>query len=61
MNLKREMTWKRLEEIAAKKASASNEAVLVSPRKAIGKPSGQQVRKIPYNGFDIQIITQTID
>ncbi|XP_062010271.1 serine/threonine protein phosphatase 2A 57 kDa regulatory subunit B' theta isoform-like [Rosa rugosa] len=40
MSLKRELTWKRLEEIAAKKASASNEAVLVSPRKAMGKPSG---------------------
>lgn len=39
LNLRREITWKRLEEIAAKKAT-SNEAVLVSPRKATGKPSG---------------------
>ncbi|KAH0984977.1 hypothetical protein GBA52_012154 [Prunus armeniaca] len=39
LNLRREITWKRLEEIAAKKAT-SNEAVLVSPRKAPGKPSG---------------------
>lgn len=36
---KREATWKRLEEIAAMKAS-SNEPVLVSPRKPIRSPSG---------------------
>ncbi|KAK4603406.1 hypothetical protein RGQ29_012084 [Quercus rubra] len=36
---KREATWKRLEEIAAMKAS-SNEPVLVSPRKPIRAPSG---------------------
>ncbi|KAM1009275.1 hypothetical protein ACFX2I_044792 [Malus domestica] len=36
---KRHDTWKRLEEIAAKNAT-SNEAVLVSPKGATGKPSG---------------------
>lgn len=39
MNLKRESTWKRLEEIAAKKAT-SNEPVLVSPKIAPRTPSG---------------------
>lgn len=39
IKLKREATWKRLEEIAAMKAS-SNEPVLVSPRKPIRAPSG---------------------
>ncbi|KAH7532394.1 hypothetical protein FEM48_Zijuj04G0015000 [Ziziphus jujuba var. spinosa] len=39
MNLKRETTWKRLEEIAAKKA-ASNEPVLVSSKIATRTPSG---------------------
>lgn len=39
MNLKRESTWRRLEEIAAKKA-ASNEPVLVSSRIATRAPSG---------------------
>lgn len=36
---KREAKWKRLEEIAAVK-SASNEAVLVSPKVALRAPSG---------------------
>lgn len=39
INMKREMTWKRLEEIAAKKAS-SNEPVLVSPKILARAPSG---------------------
>lgn len=39
INAKREMTWKRLEEIAAKKA-ASNEPVLVSSKIVARAPSG---------------------
>ena len=39
VNSKREMTWKRLEEIAAKKA-ASNEPVLVSSKIIARVPSG---------------------
>lgn len=39
MKSKREAKWKRLEEIAAMK-SASNEAVLVTPKVALRAPSG---------------------
>lgn len=39
MKLKREATWKRLEEIAAMKA-ASNEPVLISPKAAMRPRSG---------------------
>lgn len=40
MNLKREIMWKRLEDMAAKKAS-SNELVLVSPKTTTRTQSGQ--------------------
>ena len=39
IKLKREVTWKRLEEVAAMKSSIK-EPVLVSPRKASRAPSG---------------------
>lgn len=40
INSKREATWKRLEEIAALKAAASNEPVLVTRKVVTVKPSG---------------------
>lgn len=40
INSKREATWKRLEEIAALKAAASNEPVLVTRKVVTLKPSG---------------------